>query len=83
MFWDFCTTDINFHVGGNDKLVCSMQRNSIGQQSSHKKQATSKLLQENHLFASVAPSEDDQNGPRSDASSLFSHMLTDKFFAMA
>ena len=34
-----------------------------------------------HL-ASVAPSEDNENGPRSDASAQFPHMLTEGFFAV-
>ena len=34
-----------------------------------------------HL-ASVAPSEDDQDGPRSDAGTQLPHMLTEGFFAM-
>ena len=73
MLGDFRTTDINFGGGGDDKfLVCSTQRNSIkGQRSSHKEQATAQLLQENHPLASVAPSEDDQNGPGSDAGPQF------------
>ena len=69
MFWDFHTTGISFGGGGNDKLlVCSTQRNSTeGQRPSH---TSSKLtvLQGNEPLASVALSEDDQNGPRSDAS---------------
>ena len=53
------------------------------QRSSHKYQVTAQLLQENHPLASVALSEDDQNGPSSDASSQFPHRLTERFFAMA
>ena len=85
MLGDFHTTVINFGGGGNDKfLVCSTQRDSIkGQRSSHKQQATAQLLQQKHPLAPVVPSEDDQNGPGSDAGPQFSHVLTEGFLAMA
>ena len=85
MLGDFHTADINFGGGGDDKfLVCSTQRDSIkGQRSSHKQQATAQLLQQKHPLAPVVPSEDDQNGPGSDAGPQFSHVLTEGFLAMA
>ena len=52
--------------------------------SKHFKQTEMKLHKHRcfaHL-ASVAPGEDDQNGPRSDAGPQFSHVLTEGFFAM-
>ncbi|ELW54539.1 hypothetical protein TREES_T100021641 [Tupaia chinensis] len=52
--------------------------NSIeNQRSGNKEQATAQLLQGNLPLASVAATEDDQNGPRSDASLQLSHMLTE------
>ena len=40
------------------------------------------LLQENDPLASVAPREDDQNGPRSDAGTQLPHVLTEQFLAV-
>lgn len=73
IFGDFHTTDTNFGGGGNGKfLVCSVQRNSMeGQRSSCKQQAPAQLFQEDHPLASLVPSEDDQNGPGSDAGPQF------------
>lgn len=71
--------------GGDDKLlVYSVQRNlDEGKKLSHKHQAAAQLHQENHSLAPVAPSEDDQDIPRSDAGMQPSHMLREGLFAIA
>lgn len=85
MFWDFHIADIDFGASCNHRfLVRFTQRVSTeGQRSSYKQQATVQLLQENHPLASFEASEDEQDVARSDASSWFPHMLTDRFFAVA
>ena len=84
-FWDFHTADTNFGGGGDDKfLVCSMQRNFDGgpevqsQIPSHCSVASGKPPS-----SSVVSTEDDQEGLRSDSSSQFPHVLTERGFAVA